>query len=156
MTNGRRFAASTVAVGLVALAHAAVTWPAAATVALFGGGALAAFVAEAVVINLGWLEHHVGPKVAGVPLYVLFGWTGAIYLVFRVALLATDGWTAVVLAGVLATAYDVLVDHRGVADGHWTYCDDLAGPRHRGVPWWNYAGWLVVSSITAALATPFL
>lgn len=156
MTSGRTFAVTTVALGLVTLAHATATWPVDATFALFGGGAVVAFVAEAIVIDLDWLEHHVGPKVAGVPLYVLFGWTGAIYLAFRVALLVTDGWTAVAATGVLVTTYDVLTDHRGVANGHWTYSDGVSGPRYRGVPWWNFVGWLVVSCLTAAFAVPFL
>jgi uncharacterized membrane protein len=154
--RSRVFAATTVALGVVALAHAALTWPLAATVAFFGGGAAVAFVAEAVVIRLGWLEHHVGPKALGVPLYVLFGWTGAVYVAFRVALLATDGWAAVAVAAALATTYDVLTDYQGVEDGHWTYTDDLPGPRYRDVPWWNFAGWLAVSATAAALAVPFL
>lgn len=156
MSNGRAFAATAVALGIVALAHAALTWPPYATLAFFGGGALVAFVAEAAVIDLDWLEHHVGPKVVGVPLYIPFGWTGTIYVAFRAALLATDGWTAVVVAGVLATAYDALTDHRGVADGHWTYVDGLPGPRYRGVPWWNFVGWFAISCITSAVATPFV
>ena len=63
MPDGRVYVASTVAVGLVAMAHAALTWPPRAAVALFAGGAAVVFVAEAVVIRLGWLEHHVGPRV---------------------------------------------------------------------------------------------
>lgn len=156
MASSRPFAASAVALGVVALAHAALTWPAAATVALFVGGAVVAFVAEAVVIDLDWLEHHVGPKVLGVPLYVLFGWTGVIYGAFRLALLAVEGWPAVLLAAAIATGYDVLTDPRGVADGHWTYTDDLPGPRHREVPWWNYAGWVVITTVTAGFASLFL
>ena len=156
MADRRIFAGTVVAIGIVALAHAAVTWPVSATIAFFAGGAIVAFVAEAVVIDRGWLEHHIGPKLVGVPLYVLFGWTGTVYIAFRVALLATDGWIAVVAAGVLATGYDILVDHRGVEDGHWTYTDDLPGPRPRGVPWWNFAGWLAISCLTAAFAVPFL
>lgn len=156
MTSDRTFAATTVGLGLATLLHAAATWPPAATLALFGGGAAVAFVAEAVVIRLGWLEHHVGPKALGVPLYVLFGWTAAVYLAFRIALLVTGGWTAVVAAGVIATAWDLLTDHRGVEEGYWTYLDQLPGPRYRGVPWWNYVGWLCVSGVTAALTLPFL
>jgi len=154
--HSRSFALVTVAVGLLALVHATVTWPLEATIALFGGGAVVAFLAEAVVIHLGFLEHHVGPNVLGVPVYVLFGWTGAVYVAFRAALLVTVGLPAVTVAAALATTYDLLVDHRGVAEGYWTYTDDLPGPRFRGVPWWNYAGWLVVSSTKAALALPFL
>ncbi|MEF8775777.1 MAG: carotenoid biosynthesis protein [Haloarculaceae archaeon] len=156
MANGRQFAAITIGLGIVALAHALVTWPLAATLALFGGGAVVAFVAEAIVVTLDWLDHHIGPKLVGVPLYVLFGWTGAVYLAFRAARFAVDGWPAVVVAAALATAYDVLTDHQGVADGHWTYVDDLPGPRYRGVPWWNFAGWFVISFLTAAFALPFL
>ena len=156
MTNQRLFVGTIVAVGLLALAHATVTWPLAATVAFFGGGAVLAFLAEAVAISRGWLEHHIGPKLVGVPLYVLFGWTATVYIAFRIALLVTDGWMAVVAAGLLATSYDILVDHRGVEDGHWTYTDELPGPRYRGVPWWNFAGWLAISCSTAAFAVRFL
>ena len=156
MPDGRIYVASTVAVGLVAMAHAALTWPLRAVVALFAGGATVAFVAEAVVIRLGWLEHHVGPRVLGVPPYALFGWTGLVYIAFRVALLVANGRTAVVAGAALAAGYDALNDHRGVEAGLWTYTDDLPGPRRRGVPWWNVVGWLVVGGATAALALPFL
>ena len=156
MPDGRVYVASTVAVGLVAMAHAALTWPLRAVVALFAGGATVAFVAEAVVIRLGWLEHHVGPRVLGVPPYALFGWTGVVYVAFRVALLVANGRTAVVAGAALAAGYDALNDHRGVEAGLWTYTDDLPGPRRRGVPWWNVAGWLVVGGAMAALSLPFL
>ena len=156
MDKGRLFAVTAVSLGIIALAHAAFTWPVYATLAFFGVGALIAFVAEAAVVNAGWLEHHIGPKVLGVPLYVLFGWTGTIYVAFRVSLLVTDGWTAVVTAGVLATVYDILTDHQGVEQGHWTYTDDLPGPRYRGVPWWNFAGWFAISVLTSAVALRFL
>ena len=117
MPDSRVYVASTVAVGLVAMAHAALTWPLRAVVALFVGGATVAFVAEAVAIRLGWLEHHVDPQVLGVPPYALFGWTGLIYVAFRVALLVTDGRTAVVAGAALAAGYDALNDHRGVEAG---------------------------------------
>ncbi|WP_424017598.1 carotenoid biosynthesis protein [Halorientalis pallida] len=156
MSRGRTFALTAVLLGLVALAHALVTWPVAATLVLFGGCAAVAFVTEAVVINLDWLEHHIGPKLGGVPIYVLFGWSGVVYVAVRLALLVTQGWTGVVVTGLVATTYDVVTDHRGVEDGHWTYTDDIAGPRYRGVPWWNYLGWFLISSATAAVTIPFL
>jgi len=151
-----RIAVATVGAGLLALSHAAATWPPTATLALFGGGALVAFVAEAVAVRAGLLAHHVGPQLTGVPVYVLFGWTGVVYAAFRVALLVTAGWPAVALAAALATTGNALTDHRGVAAGYWTYTDALPGPRWRGVPWWNAAGWAVVSAATAALALPAL
>jgi hypothetical protein len=115
--DSRAFVASTVGLGLVAMAHAALTWPPRAAVALFAGGAAVAFGAEAVAIRLGWLEHHVDPQILGVPLYALFGWTGLIYVAFRAALLVTDGPTAVVAGAALAAGYDALIDHRGVEEG---------------------------------------
>ena len=156
MADRHGFVATVLAIGLIALGHAAITWPRLATVAFFGGGAIVAFTAEAVAINRGWLAHHIGPKLLGVPIYLLFGWTGTIYIAFRVALLVADGWLAVLVAGVLATSYDVLIDHRQVTNGYWSYGDGLGGPRFRGVPWWNFAAWLVISCLTAALALPFL
>ncbi|WP_312910357.1 carotenoid biosynthesis protein [Natronosalvus caseinilyticus] len=156
MPGSRQFALTTVFVGVIALLHATFTWPTRATIAFFVGGALIAFVAEALVIGIGWLEHHVGPKVAGVPLYVLFGWTGVIYVALRLAFFTVDGWSAVVLAAALATGYDLLVDHQGVEEGYWTYTDNLPGPRRRGVPWWNFLGWFVISGLTAAIAVSLL
>lgn len=156
MPDERAFVGLTVLLGTVAVAHAAVTWPTTAVLAFFGGGALVAFAAEVLAVRAGWLAHHVGPQVLGVPLYALAGWTGTVYVAFRLALLATDGPTAVLLAGALATAYDALTDHRGVAAGLWSYTDDLPGPRPRGVPWWNFLGWFVVGTATAALALPFV
>jgi uncharacterized membrane protein len=157
--------AGTALIGVLALGHALVTWPPGATIALFGGGALVAFVAEAVVIRRGWLEHHVGPQLLGVPLYVLPAWTGTIYVALRLAQTVSDGWIAppgsggwvvVPLAALFATVADASFDPFGVADGYWTYTGGPSGPSYRGVPWWNAAGWFVVSTITAALAVPFL
>lgn len=156
MTSGRLFTVTTVVLGLVTLSHAIFTWPVRATLAFFGGGALVAFLAEEVVINAKWLEHRIGPKVGSVPPYLLFGWTGTLYIAFRAALLVTDGWTAVAITGVLATSYDVLTDHKGVEDGHRTYLDDLSELRYRGVPLWNFLGWFIISCLTATLALPFL
>jgi len=154
--NESRASAAAVGLGVATFLHALVTWPLPAAVVFFGGGVLVAFAAEAVAVNLDWLDHHVGPQTVGVPLYLLFAWPGTVYVAFRVALLATGGPTAVAVAGLLATAYDALTDHRGVSDGLWSYTDTLPGPRPRGVPWWNFAGWFVISCLTAGLALPFV
>ncbi|SER19629.1 hypothetical protein [Natrinema salaciae] len=83
MSQQRFFTGAAASLGVLALVHAAFTWPRYATRAFFGGGALVAFVGEAVVSNLGWLKHHIGPTVVGVPVYVLFGWAGTIYVAPR-------------------------------------------------------------------------
>lgn len=156
MSDSRIFALVSLLLGSLGVIHGLLTWPIEAVGAFFIGGAAVAFLAEAFVINLGWLEHHIGPKILGVPIYVLLAWTGLLYIVFRLTLLVTSGTDAVLLTAVIATGYDILTDHQGVEQGHWTYTDDLPGPRYRGVPWWNYAGWLCISAITPSLAIPFL
>lgn len=152
MDMSRRLQIATAGLGLVSIGHAAITWPMGAVLALFGGGAALAFVAEAAVVRLGWLVHNRGLQVLGVPLYTLVGWTSLTYLSLRVALSVLNGPAAVVLAAGLATLADAVIDPRGVAAGHWTYMIDLGGPAYRGVPWWNAAGWLVVSGLAATLA----
>ena len=62
MPDGRIYVASTVAVGLVAMAHAALTWPLRAVVALFAGGAAVAFVAEADGSVVGFAHAFVDPE----------------------------------------------------------------------------------------------
>lgn len=156
MSDTRGVVFGSIFIGILGVGHAALTWPLEATSALFAGGVLIAFLGEVIVIQLGWLEHHIGPKLLGVPLYVLPAWTGVVYIAFRVALLTTSGAVAVGLAAGMATAYDILADNQGVTRGHWTYTDVGPGPRHRHVPLWNYAGWFVISSLTAALALPYL
>lgn len=156
MLDPRLFAGATVAGGLVALVHATYTWPLGAAVAMFGGGAVIAFVAEGLVVNGGWLDHHIDPQIIGVPVYLLFAWPGVTYVAYRVALLGLDGWIAVGGTALLATTVDVFTDHYGAAAGYWTYTDAIPGPRYRGVPWWNYVGWAVVISLTVAITMPFL
>lgn len=151
----RRFAVTTAAVAVVGVAHALLTWPLPDVVALFVGGATLAFVAEALAVRLGLLEHAMTPRVAGVPLVVVAAWPATAYVVYRIALLvAPAGVEAAALAAVLATLYDVLADQQGVREGVWSYpVHPLSTPRLRGVPWWNFAGWLVLVFVTAMLPT---
>lgn len=144
----------TVLSGLAAVGaglHGVIQWSSTATLFLFGAGATTAFVAEAVVISRGWLEHHVTPAILGVPLYILCGWVVTLYLVITIALFMTSGWAAVALAASLATGYDMLIDHQGVRLGLWSYTGGPPGPSLGPVPWWNFAGWFF---ITASVASP--
>lgn len=138
---------------LVTAAHALLTWPLRATVALFVGGALVAFALEVGGIAAGLLEHELRPRIAGVPVTILLAWPAIAYLAYRVALLvAPAGVRAAAVAAVLATAADVLTDPNGVSDGVWRYPDAaISEPRYRGVPWWNFVAWLVVVFVTGML-----
>lgn len=136
----------------LALAHALWTWPLHRVLVLFVGGAAIAFLGEAAVIRLGLLEHHTGPKIAGVPLAIVAVWPAVVYAFSRLALLVVDtGPAAAALAALLATAWDLLTDPRGVGE-LWTYPESaLSSPRIRGVPWWNFAGWLLIVFVIALL-----
>lgn len=155
MDDTTRYLIGNVVLFAVALAHAALTWPPRAVLALFVGGAAVAGVAEVAVISLGLLEHELTPQVAGVPLVILLAWPAVVYLSLRVALLvAAPGVAAAALAAVVATATDVVTDPHGVESGVWRYPDaPVSTPRYRGVPWWNFAGWLAVVFLTALLPT---
>lgn len=149
MSAEQWFAGSTVGLGLIAISHAILTWPTDAVLVFVGVAVAMAFLGEVIVISRGWLVHHIGPRVIGVPVYVLFGWTAVLYVAMRVSLLIVEGMLVVLLTATLATGYDILVDHHGVESGYWTYTDDIPGPRYRSVPWWNYAGWFLISFVTA-------
>jgi len=151
----RRYQLTNVGLFLVAVAHALFTWRPRATVALFVGGALVAFVLEAAVVGAGLLEHTLRPRVAGVPVTILLAWPSIVYLAYRLALLvAPPGVGAAAVAAVLATAADVLGDPDGVRNGVWEYpLARVSKPRYRGVPWWNFLGWLAIVFLIAMIPT---
>jgi uncharacterized membrane protein len=158
MDDLARYRITNVVLFAVALAHAALTWPPRAVVALFVGGAALAGVTEVAVISLGLLEHELEPQVASVPVVVLLAWPAVVYLSLRVALLlAPPGVAAAALAAVLATAADLATDPDGVENGVWRYPEAaVSTPRYRGVPWWNFAGWLVLVFVVSLLGTAAL
>lgn len=150
--TARRYVWGQLGLFLLALAHALLTWPLPETVALFAGGVAVAFVVEAPAIRAGLFTHHLRPRVAGIPVSVLLAWPAVVYLAVRAASLVVDGTlTVAATAAVLATLADAAVEPRAVAAGAWAYGDAIPGPRVRGVPWWNAAGWLGVVFTTALL-----
>ncbi len=152
--TARRYVASQVGLFLLTLAHALLTWALADTLALFAGGIAVAFLVEAPSIRVGLFTHYLQPKVAGVPVSILLAWPAVVYLAVRAASLVVDGPIAVAaLAAVLGTLADAVAEPGAVEDGAWRYSTMIPGPRVRGVPWWNAAGWLGVVFVTASLPT---
>lgn len=148
-----RYVVSQLLLFAVTFGHALVTWPLPDVLALFVGGAGVAFVVEAPAIRAGLFTHHLRPKLAGVPLSILLAWPAVVYAAVRVAALVVDGPVAVaVLAAVLGTLADFVADPPAVEDGAWEFHEHgIPGPWARGVPWWNYAGWLLIVFVTAML-----
>ncbi|MFB6170401.1 MAG: carotenoid biosynthesis protein [Haloarculaceae archaeon] len=161
-TNRRGLRSKTVAtaaytLGAVGVAFAATDWGVRDALVFAALAVALSFLAEAAVVRLGLLEHHVRPQVAGVPLAALCGWVGVTTFVVRGAYLLEwyfPAWLPTpVLAGLFAVLVDGLVDQRGVDAGAWTYPDHpLSDPRSGDVPWWNYAGWLVLTAVLTWLA----
>lgn len=55
------------------------------------------------------------------------------------------------LAGLVMTAWDLLVDPQMVAFGYWEWKDPSG---YFGIPWTNFAGWWLTSFITTLLVNP--
>lgn len=148
-----RYTVSQAGLFALTLAHALLTWPAADALTLFVGGAVVAFAVEAPAIRAGLFTHHLRPQLAGVPVTILLAWPAVVYLSVRIASLLVEGPVAVAAtAAVMGTLLDIVADPPAVEDGAWEYHrEDIPGPWIRGVPWWNFAGWLLVVFVTAML-----
>lgn len=149
----RRYVWPMLGLGVLTIAHALATWPPQRALALFVGGAAIAFAAEIVGVYLGLLEHHLEPRVLGVPVVVAIAWPATVYVALRLALLVVPlGLGAALLAALLATLQDVLLDPRGVEDRAWRYPRVPASvQRYKDVPYWNFAAWFGISFLTALL-----
>jgi putative membrane protein len=112
-----------------------------------------ALVAEAVVVWTGLLEHALEPKILGVPVSVVLVWPGIVYLCLRAALLALPvGFAAAALAALIGTAFDLVTEPFGLAEGVWHYPEHtLSEPRLAGMPWWNTVGWFCLVFASAAV-----
>lgn len=161
-TNGRGLRPKTVATaaytfGAMGVLFAAVDWGIGHALTFAALAGTVSFLAELVVVRAGLLEHHIEPQIAGVPLAALAGWTGVTAFAIRAALHlggAFPPWLpTAVLAGLFATLADALVDERGVEAGAWEYPEHpLSRLRSGPVPWWNFVGWLVLTSVLARVA----
>ena len=156
MLRGAPFAIAAAGVGVITLIHAIIVWPIHAVVVFFVGGAFIAFTFEWIAIRSGVLDHHTGPYIDGVPIYLLAAWPGTIYIAFQISLLFTESWAVIVLSALIATFYDIATDHYGIEAGNWTYSNSIPGPTFRGVPWWNFGAWFVISALTVLIAYPVI
>lgn len=149
----RRYGRTILLVAVAALGHGLLTWPVGRTLALFVGGAAIAFAAEVVGVQWGLVEHHLEPKVLGVPVLVIVAWPATVYIALRVALLVVPlGVGAAALSAVLATLTDIFLDPKGVEDRAWRYPRvPLSSARYKDVPYWNFGAWLVITFLTALL-----
>lgn len=84
-----------------------------------------------------------------VPWTVPFAWTPLLCAAITQARRWTDTpWKGICISGVLLTVVDIVLDPPAVAQGFWRY--QVPGAFY-GVPAQNFAGWLLTSSVAAAL-----
>lgn len=93
-----------------------------------------------------------GPRVAGlVPVFIFVAWIHIGYLSIATTTLALGRsrlWLAP-LDGVLAAAWDIMVDPLAVRAGFWTWAP---APGLYGVPFTNFVGWFLVVTILSLVA----
>lgn len=93
------------------------------------------------------------PQVLGVPVIVAMAWFAMGLPALEVArrLFPSSHRRPVrwLVAGFLLTAWDLFLDPQMVAEGFWSWAHPSGW---YGIPWSNYAGWLIVGSILAAMA----
>jgi putative membrane protein len=129
----------------------------------------------AVAAALGWLIEYMGhttgfpfgayhytrllqPQIGGVPVLIPFAWLMMMPLAWAVASCVVRDRRglggAVRFIGVSAlafTAWDLFLDPQMVSWGVWAW-DEPGAANYFGIPWVNYAGWLLASGvITAAM-----
>ncbi len=133
-------------------------------------GARRTFITGLIIIFLGWLVEAVGsstgipfgvyhytdqlqPQVAGVPLLIPIAWLMMMPPAWAAAqLIAGTRRTAfVVIAAVAMTAWDFFLDPQMVSWGFWVW--EKAGG-YFGIPWVNFAGWLVAAAFITLVANP--
>jgi putative membrane protein len=94
------------------------------------------------------------PQVAGVPLFIPLAWLMMLPPAWAVAqrLVGNRHNPVFVAVSALAfTAWDLFLDPQMVAWGVWVWAPTRG---YFGIPWLNYAGWLLASAFITALVRP--
>ncbi len=134
-------------------------------------GARRALATAAVVVALGWLVEMVGshtgvpfgvyqytdrlgPRLLGVPLVIPLAWLMMLPCAWAVADWLTGGrrdLAFVATSAVAFTAWDLFLDPQMVL---WRFWEWGAPGGYFGIPWVNFAGWLLASAVITAVARP--
>tara|TARA_Y100000768_G_scaffold379942_1_gene356351 strand:- start:502 stop:1056 length:555 start_codon:yes stop_codon:yes gene_type:complete len=86
-----------------------------------------------------------GPSINGVPIVIILSWTGLIYmalvssmLLLEVKIVYNISYIHILLASILITILDLVLDPIAVNEGRWSW--DEPG-KYYGVPLKNFIGW---------------
>jgi putative membrane protein len=95
------------------------------------------------------------PQLGDVPLILPLAWLMMLPSAWAVAACVTRGKRGlpfIVVSAVAFTAWDLFLDPQMVAWNLWTWAEPGG---YFGIPWVNYAGWLLSSALITALARPW-
>ncbi|MDM7921578.1 MAG: isopentenyl-diphosphate Delta-isomerase [Pyrinomonadaceae bacterium] len=98
---------------------------------------------------------YLGYRILGyAPWTVAFAWTPLMLGAFAFAsLVAANRVVRIVLTTIILTGFDFVLDPGAVYLGFWQYAD---GGWYYGVPWSNFAGWLVSGFIGSVITEAFV
>ena len=164
--SSRAVTAHAVAVAGLSVAHSWRTRGLRRTLVFGALGTVIPALGEYLAINvIRALRHHARPQAKGVPLAIVLGWYNVSYAAFSVteSLLTAAGSKASdrsralpFVTALLATDLDLLLDPAGLDAGLWewrgegAYAKGVRGRNgKRGVPLYNFAGWLAIESSIA-------
>lgn len=101
------------------------------------------------------------PQIGGVPLLVPLAWFMMLPPAWAVAQVIVGQQRRalfIVISALALTTWDLFLDPQKVAWGFWVWTDStrtqLFEGGYFGIPWMNYAGWLVVAALVTWLARP--
>jgi uncharacterized membrane protein len=119
-----------------------------------------AWAVEAVGVSTGFpfgayvYTNRLYPQLAGVPLLIPLAWLMMLPPAWAVAQRLSGrrrGLVFVLVSAVAFTAWDLFLDPQMVAWGLWVWAEPGG---YFGIPWSNYAGWLLASALITLAARP--
>lgn len=134
------------------LAHAILSLGTRRAAAMFGSAAAITLAAEALGASTGFpfgaytYTGTLGPQIFGlVPWLIPVAWCGMLYPAWAVAgAITRRSAPRIAVAALAMTAWDLSLDPRMVADGHWVW--RTTGP-YFGIPLENFVGWAATAAL---------
>lgn len=94
------------------------------------------------------------PQVAGVPLIIPLAWLMMLPPAWAIASVIVGGrrdWRFVLVSAAAFTAWDLFLDPQMVGWGYWVWAQPGG---YFGIPWVNFAGWLLGSALLTMITRP--
>jgi putative membrane protein len=142
-------------------------WGLARTAFILALVAIMTFLAEFVGSKTGLPFGHyyytelLQPQLAGVPLLIPLAWFMMLppaWAVAQILVGAQQRWRFAAVSAVALTAWDLFLDPQNVAWGLWVWTEGASqtvfSGGYFGIPWLNYAGWLLVAFLVTLVAHP--